>query len=227
MIKRKRGRPRKLIKKGTTREASQVIQARAVASYLVENPAVRVSDAIRAVGLSEHKAQHPTLITSTPAFQDLLNEYLPEGDLLETHRGLLKAARIDHMIFADGPKDDTAAIEWVANKNAKEGSIQVWTRDDVLTDDDIRDIMSEKNCEVRRISRTEQSRHVYFWSPDSKSRTGALDMAYKLKGSYAADKASVAFSLASLARLRDTPPDSPAAIVAPPNQAVIGASDDE
>lgn len=225
-IKRPRGRPRKIITEGTGKEVSQAIVARAVMEKIRENPGVRVSDAIRMAGYSESLAVHPSVVTKSAPFIDLLNEYLPEGDLLETHRGLLKAARIDHMVFADGPKDDDAAVVWVANKNEKETGAQVWSREDVLTDQDITDMLAEKNCTVRRISRTENSRHVYFWSPDSKSRTGALDMAYKLKGSYAADKASVAFSLAALARLRGGSPDTPT-LPAPIDMPAIAAADDD
>ena len=226
-IKRPRGRPRKIITTGAKKEISQAIAARAVVAKIIENPGIKIADAIRSAGLSENIATHPGMLTKSAPFIDLLNEYLPDGELLETHRGLLKAARIDHMVFADGPKDALAAAEWLANKNAKAENTRVWTYDDILTDDDIVSMLAEKNCDVRRISRTENSRHVYFWSPDSKARKDALDLAYKLKGSYAADKAAVAFSLAALAKLREAPPGDTAAIPAPPVVPVIGMADDD
>ena len=130
----------------------------------------------------------------------MIDEYLPRGELLETHRGLLRASRIDHMIFADGPKDETQCAEFIASRNEKlKPEDHPYTRDDVLTDDDIRAMLDEKNCTVRRISRTENSRHVYFFSPDNKARKEALEMAYKLRGDFAGDKAAVAFSLVALA----------------------------
>lgn len=195
------------------------IQARAVAAKLAEKPALSFRAAAVEVGLPQSVADKPSLITSTKEWGDLLDEFLPQGEILETHRGLLRASRIDHMIFADGPKDDAQCFAFLQKKNEKiKPEENPYTRDDVLTDEDIREMLQEKNCAVRRISRTENSRHVYFWSADNRARKDALDMVYKLRGSYAADKAAVAFSLAALARARDagaTPDTLPPAPSAP------------
>lgn len=187
-------------KKPSVVEQKRAARARAVAAKIVENPGLSVSAAARAVGLPESIATHPAQITNTPEWNNLIDEYLPRGELLETHRGLLKASRIDHMIFADGPKSEEDCAAFIVNRNAKlKPEDHPYTRDDVLTDDDIRAMLAEKNCTVRRISRTENSRHVYFFSPDNKARKEALEMAYKLRGDFAGDKAAVAFSLVALA----------------------------
>jgi hypothetical protein len=114
-------------------------------------------------------------VINTPEWSELLDAYLPQGDLLETHKTLLKASRIDHLVF---------------------------TRDGEPTDDEIGIMLAEVGCKLRKIVHGETQRHVYFFAPDNKARANALEMAYKLRGSFAADKAAVAFSLAALARIR-------------------------
>lgn len=188
------------VKKTTATEKRRALRAQVVAAKMVENPSLSVGEAIRAVGLPESMATHPAQVVNTPEWNELLDQMLPRGELLATHKGLLRASRIDHMIFADGPKTAEDGRAWIAARNEKlKPSDEPYTIDDALTDDDIRAMLEEKNCTVRRISRTENSRHVYFWSPDNKARQAALDSAYKLRGDFAADKAAVAFSLVALA----------------------------
>lgn len=187
-------------KKPSVIEIKRATRARVVAAKMIENPSFSVGEAIRSVGLPESIATHPAQIVNTPEWNTLLDEMLPRGELLETHRGLLRASRIDHMIFADGPRTAEDGIVWLAERNAKiKPEDSPYTIDDVLTDDDIRAMLDEKNCAVRRISRTQNSRHVYFFAPDNKARNSALEMAYKLRGDFAGDKAAVAFSLVALA----------------------------
>lgn len=186
-----------------TRSAVREIQAKKVAAKLIENPSMPVGAAMRAAGMSDYAANHPSTLTRTQEWSALLDEYLPQDEVLETHKGLLRASNIDHMVFADGPKTEDTALEWLARHNEKENA-QQFMRDDVLSDDDIRIMLAEKNCEVRRITRTENSRHVYFWSADNRARKDALDMAYKLRGTYAAEKhLHVGFSLVDLGKQRE------------------------
>lgn len=188
-------------KKQSVTEKRRAIRTRAVAAKMVEDPSLSVGDAARAVGLPESIATHPSQIVNTPEWNQLLDEMLPRGELLDVHKGLLRASRIDHMIFADGPKDEQSCMRFIEERNTKiKPDDHPYTRDDVLTDDDIRAMLEEKNCTVRRISRTENSRHVYFFAPDNRARKDALEMAYKLRGDFAGDKAAVAFSLVALAQ---------------------------
>lgn len=163
-----------------TRSEKRRAQVAAVAAKVVAHPSLKIADAIREVGLSEHMAEHPSILTSTPEWSELLDSYLPQGEVLEAHRGLLRASRVEHMQFIQ----------------AEEG----------IHDEDITEMYKEIGCRVKKIiHRTTGARDVYYYAPDSKARANALDMVYKLRGSYAVDKAAVAFSLASLARMRDTP----------------------
>lgn len=206
MSVRKKGKKRvvKLSDKQSAAAIKRKALASAVQSKIIENPTISVGDAMREVGVSEFAATHPATLTKSKEWAELLDVYLPQGELLDTHKGLLRASSIDHMVFADGPRDEAAALTWINTKNAKTEGEYLFTRYDVLSDDDIRVMLAEKNCEVRRISRTENSRHVYFWSPDSRARKDALDMAYKLRGTYAAEKhLHVGFSLVGLGAERE------------------------
>lgn len=150
------------------------VLAEAVAVKIKENPTMAIGTALREVGASEYAARNPAAaLTNTPEWNELLDSYLPRGELLETHRGLLRASRIDHLIF---------------------------TRDGEPSDEEIGMMLLEVNCKVRKIVHGEQARHVYFYAPDNRARKDALEMAYKLRGDFAGDKAAVAFSLVALAQ---------------------------
>lgn len=61
-----------------------------------------------------------------------------------------------------------------------------------MTDKDIVELLASVGCTVKRIIPMYGLRHVYFWSPDNMARDKALDKAYKIKGSYAAEKLNLA-----------------------------------
>jgi hypothetical protein len=161
----------------------RAVQARAVVSKLVENPSRPVGDILHEIGASKNLETHPAKITTSIEFQELLNEYLPAGEVLEAHKGLLRAARVDHLVF---PKDES-----------------------VISDEEITAMLDQVNCKVRKIAHGEQARHVYFFSPDNRARKDAIDMAYKLRGSYAEDKNNSALlSLVALGAARSAQPDA-------------------
>lgn len=172
--------------------------ARVVISKIIENPSMAVGAAMRDAGLSEYAATHPSSLTKTTEWNQLLDEYLPEGDLLETHKSLLRASHLDHMTF---PLETPS-----------------------LTDAHITEMLTDLNCTVRRISHGEQARHVYFFAPDNRARKDALDMGYKLRGTYAAEKhLHVGLSLADLASSRDIGALPPVDDTAPE---LLGASEE-
>lgn len=164
-------------KRRTATEEKKRLQVKLVAGKLMEDPTMALGTAIRAVGMSEFAARNPgKAVTSSPEWSELLDSYLPQGELLETHRGLLRASKIDHLVFTAG---------------------------DNPSDEEIGEMLADVNCKVRKITHNETARHVYFFAPDNRARKDALEMAYKLRGSFAADQLAVAFSLAALAKLRD------------------------
>lgn len=142
-----------------------------------------VTAAMREAGYAEATVNTPGKLTKSKTWKELMGEFLPDQDLAQVHRGLLNSHRIDHMVFPLGPADEEEAD--ILAEEGIEGSAQERT---TLTDAEITELLATVNCTVRKIVHGRTARHVYFWSPDAKAKTSALDMAYKLKGKYAAEK---------------------------------------
>ncbi len=139
-----------------------------VLDKLVENGG-NLSKAIRETGLyTENQATHPEKITNSLTWAEVVEEKLGDDLLMKKHEELLNSTRIDHLVFPLGPKK---------NADKKEG-------EDVLSDEEIAEMLAEVNCKTRRIVHGETARHVYFWSSDNKAKKEALEMAYKLKGRF-------------------------------------------
>jgi len=127
-----------------------------------------------------------------PNIQNAIQEALPDDLLGEKHRALLTSTRLDHMVFPLGPKDEDD-INLSGGRVKKEVTGEAKMPEEhkertTLTDKEIIAMLASVNCTVRRIVHGETARHVYFWAADNRAVKDALDMAYKLKGKYAAEK---------------------------------------
>jgi len=126
-------------------------------------------------GYAPPVARHPAKVLESKGMKELMEQNgMDDASLTKIHKSLLQSTRLDHMTFPLGPK----VHESEADAH-------------LLSDTDIRELLLEVNCVSRRIVHGETARHVYFWSPDNKARQASLDMAYKLKGSYAPVKSAV------------------------------------
>lgn len=126
-------------------------------------------------GYSRGVAKTPDRVLESKGMRELMEQNgMDDASLTNIHKSLLQSARLDHMTFPLGPK---------IHENEADAHL--------LSDTDIRELLLEVNCVSRRIVHGETARHVYFWSPDNKARQASLDMAYKLKGSYAPVKSAV------------------------------------
>lgn len=151
-----------------------------------------LAEVLRAAGYSEVQARNPQQITSTKTWQSLIEEYLPDDMLAQAHQSLIVSQKLDHMVFPLGPKGEDEPNLSGSKPNA-ENSIEksgVKVERTTLTDEEIKDMLAEVNCTVRRIVHGETGRHVYFWSPDTASRSKAVELAYKIKG-YITNKVEV------------------------------------
>ncbi len=148
-----------------------------------------MSMAIRDTGLySEEVALNPHKITNSKTWTELMEIYISDDDLSQKHKELLNATRLDHMVFVTGPRDEKEALridDEAREKATKEG--KEYKTIDYITDEDIRQMLADVSCKVRRIVHSETARHVYFWSADNKSRKDAIEMGYKLKGRFGTD----------------------------------------
>lgn len=151
------------------------LKAKNVAKILAENHGMAMGEAMIRAGYSPITALKPSNLTQSKGWQELMDEYLPQENVAKVHGALLNSHNVDHMTFPlETPE---------------------------LTDAHITELLAESNCTVRRISHGEQARHVYFFAPDNRARKDALDMVYKLRGSYAAEKHDVRhFSLLGLGK---------------------------
>lgn len=143
---------------GNTRATKR--QKEAVMKMVREGKAASV--AMREAGYSEGTSRNPINLTSSKAFRELIDDVLPEEFVTQTHASLLRASKIEHMVF---PTD--------------------------IEDEEITDLLKNNGCLVQKIKHLEQGTHVWYFIPDGFSRRAGVDMAYKLRGSYAAEKLEV------------------------------------
>ena len=168
------------------------VKAKKAFDIMVENGGV-VSTAMIEAGYSPATAKTPQKLTESKGWQELMAEYLPDVDVAKRHQELMNSTTIDHMVFPLGPKgEDDINFNGGRTESNKIEDGGVPVERTTLTDQEIKDMLAEVNCKVRRIVHGETARHVYFWTADSKARKDAIDMAYKLKGSYAPVKSLVA-----------------------------------
>jgi hypothetical protein len=140
-------------------------------------------DILREAGYSEAIASTPAKVIDSPVIQDLLNQFMPDNLLAETHRRLLTTRKIEHMVFPleyQDPSDLSHAFP--VDEAQREQEIQERRIIDNLSDEDIIDMLSEVGCKVKRIIHGDTARHVYYWAHDAKSQANALELAYKMKG---------------------------------------------
>jgi len=140
-------------------------------------------DILREAGYSEDMAVAPNKVIDSPTFQELLNSYLPDEKLTQTHKRLLETRKIEHMVFPlehqnpDQLYEPMPIVPELIKKEIAEHQVS-----DNLTDQDIIDMLAEINCKVKRIMHGETARHVWYWSHDANAQSKALEMAYKMKG---------------------------------------------
>lgn len=159
---------------------------------MVENGG-NVSAAMREAEYSPTIVNNPGKITEGPAWKSLMDTYIGDTDLAVKHKMLLNATKIEHMTFSSGPRTDKEKEKWIFIKQLEEDKrAEKEGRDaitiDCLSDEEIKDMLAEINCKVRRIVHRDISRDVYYWAMDNKAVKDALDMAYKLKGHYQDNK---------------------------------------
>lgn len=118
-----------------------------------------VSSAMREVGYSKTTAQHPSKVTRSKGFKELLEKYLPESKLLDHHDKLLNLKQLNYFSFS---KD--------------------------MPDEEIKSHLNANGIDVVNIRYTDKGKLAFYSMDDANAKKGALDMAYKLKGSYAAEK---------------------------------------
>lgn len=149
-------------KKQTKRKPS--IRAKKAFDKMLENGGV-VSTAMVEAGYSPNTAKTPQKLTESRAWQELMQDYLNDDALAVKHEQLLNAVELNKFDFSLQVPDDEikALFEKVGFNFVK-----------------IEEIHTADPKFMRKAA--------YYTVPNAKAVKDALDMAYKLKGSYAAEK---------------------------------------
>lgn len=114
--------------------------------------------AAKDAGYSESYANSAKM-TKKKSWNELMEQYLPDSLVAETHNDLLKAKKLEYMLFNHD-----------------------------VTDEIIYEIMAEIGCTATKIIHGVQGIHCYFFAPDNTNRKGAAELAYKVKGKMAPEK---------------------------------------
>ena len=131
------------------------IKQKLAASKLVENGG-NIGKAMIDAGYSPTTAKTPQKLTKSKGWQELMQDYFPDEELVKTHKSLFDAEKQSTYTFS---KSDS-------NRFIKEI---------------IESIPSNKLVYIRK---TKTHKIAYYTEPDNVTIGKALDLAYKVKGYY-------------------------------------------
>lgn len=108
-------------------------------------------------GYSPAVQKNPQQVTESKGFNDLMDKFLPDDFVLDTHKTLMRSHRLDKATF-----------------------------ELATSDKHIKEILLKVGFEVIAIQTIPMigKKIAFFFSPDNKARGNALDMFYKLTGRY-------------------------------------------
>lgn len=120
-----------------------------------------LTNAMKVAGYSVETSKRTNKLTRTKGWEELMEEYLPEEELARAHKEMLNAGVIERIGFEKDIEDEVI--------------LEVFKK--------------AKGCKVLYIRHYENSdKTAYVQVIDNNARKNALEMAYKLKGSYAPEK---------------------------------------
>lgn len=153
---------------------ARVIRIKAVARKVLAGKGRKsVGAAMREEGYSPVYADTPQKLTRSKTWKQILAEFLPDELIAQKHLELANAAEIQHYTFP--------------HKSERK------TKKDVMSDEEIQAVVeSVPGCKLIYIKADQYLGKVaYFQAPDHRSRKDAIDMAWKLRGRYAAEKLEI------------------------------------
>ena len=118
-----------------------------------------LGQSMREAGYSESYARNPHKIKQTKAWQEYLEDFIPDEQIANAHKTLLEAQRVGRMDFPVS-----------------------------LTNKEVTEVITSSGRIVLAIKRTKQGVGVSFTEPDFTTRARAVDLAYKVKGLYGESK---------------------------------------
>lgn len=128
-----------------------------------------VTQAMLEAGYSPATANTPGKLTDSKGFKELMEAIMPDTLITERHRNLLEQKRVDYFVF---PK--------------------------TMSDEEIVGHVNASGLEVITVRTSDKGKMAFYTVADAMAISKAIDMAYKLKGSYAPEK-SVTLNLTETA----------------------------
>lgn len=130
-------------------------QQRAIAIYVENRGQLSVGESMRRAGYSDASAKNPINLTQSMDWQEAMDEFLPDLDLLTKHKQLMNATKLERAEFPG-----------------------------YVPQEKIREILLDAGCAPRNFESNPMTGiiSVWYWAPDTRAQAAALDLAYKLKG---------------------------------------------
>lgn len=121
----------------------------------MDNRGISVGEAMRRAGYSESSAKNPKNLTGTAAWQEMMDTFLPDIELVAKHGDLLQAKQVETTTFPS-----------------------------YVTHERIREILLDAGCEPRNYETNPKTGVITVWyfAPNYRAQATALELAYKLKG---------------------------------------------
>lgn len=150
-----------MVRKKNKREPTT--RMKLAAKYLLENHGKSVSKAMSKAGYSKATSKNPKNVTKSKTWKELMDEFLPETMVIKKHKQLMNASKLDLFVFPLS-----------------------------MNDDQIKELVeSIPGCVLKKIEHGDTQNRAYYWVPDNKAQESAVDMAYKLRGTYKATEVKV------------------------------------
>ncbi len=191
ILKRVGNKKQKLTQK-KARHVSASIRLRKAAKIALENGGNK-SAAMREAGFSEAYAKNPQKLSTNKGYQKILDEAgLSDEFLANGHKQLANASRLQEYSFPHTTRTELIQIDEDHEKWDPEGRKKQFveeTKKSPITDKEIKEIIEKiPGANLLYIRNDYDKRIAYFSAPDYLPRGKALEMGYKAKGLFAAEK---------------------------------------
>lgn len=146
----------------TTRQIIAVKKLAEILRNAKKQKGVTIQKILKEAGYSDNMARASTQVTQSKGFKSLMEQYLPLELGHKIHSELLQSATHDN-----------------------------YRIDAKFSDKEIEGIVEAiPGCKLIKIRRNKGESYctAYYWSPDSQARSKAVDMLYKIYGTYAPEK---------------------------------------
>ena len=151
-------------------------------------------EALREAGYSDARANSPHKVFDSPNVAPYVAAIMAEAgiqitDVMRQLRRKVFSRRLDHQTFPT--YNPQKAITDKVREEVEGLDLSEQIRGEQLTDEDIRNLLAEVGCTVRKIVHGEQARHVYYWTDNDKTQIAAIKQIVDIFGVEAPKKLDV------------------------------------